>query len=520
MVQDITERQRTMKALEASEQQLRTLVRTAPVIIFATDAVGVFTMTDGKGLEDIALAPGMRVGQSALETKTEGVARAVARALRGEDVSDTFEMSGILFDHHYTPVRDRHGKITGVVGVSINVQEQRRLEEQLCQAKKMEAVGRLAGGIAHDFNNVLSVITGYTELALLSVSESHPLYGSLSEIKQAGQSAAALPRQLLAFSRRQVLEPEIVNLAEVVAELEPMLRCIIEEDVKIETHLDPIGCTVQADPGQIEQVIMNLVVNARDAMADGGVIPVRAEPVDAPTGSARSLASTRAGRYVVLSVSDEGHGMDAETRERVFEPFFTTKDVGEGTDLGLATVYGIVNQSNGAIEIDSEPGQGAAFRVYFPAAELPAATTDTDEPRGSPRGTERVLLVEDEDAVRSIVERVLLNCGYNVATAISGQEALDFVAREHFQADLLFTDIVMPGMRGPELARRLRELNPSLRVLFTSGYVGDEPVQLDAQGPGAAYLQKPVGYADIARKVREVLDAPVASRAPRSASPS
>ncbi len=244
VVQDITERQRTIEALQASEQQLRSLVRTAPVIIFATDADGVFTMTDGKGLEEIDFAPDLRVGASALEAATAALGTAVARALDGEELSDTFKLGGLLFDHHYTPKRDARGEITGVVGVCVNVHEQRRLEAQLRQAKKMEAVERLAGGIAHDFNNVLSVITGYTELALLSVEESDPLYESLSEIKQAGQSAAALPRQLLAFSRRQVLEPEIVNLAEVVAELEPMLRRIIEEDVQIETDLNPIGCTV------------------------------------------------------------------------------------------------------------------------------------------------------------------------------------------------------------------------------------------------------------------------------------
>lgn len=315
----------------------------------------------------------------------------------------------------------------------------------------------------------------------------------------------------MAFSRRQVLEPEIANLAEVVAELEPMLRRIIEEDVRIETHLDPIGSTVQADPGQIEQVIMNFVVNARDAMTDGGVIVVRVEAVDSSAGLA--------GPCVMLPVSDEGHGMDAETRERVFEPFFTTKDVGEGTGLGLATVYGIVNQSNGAIELDSEPGQGAAFRVYFPAALQPRADAANDEPGQLPRGTERILLVEDEDAVRGIVERVLLHCGYNVPTAVSGQDALDLVAREGFDVDLLFTDIVMPGMRGPELARRMREIDPALRVLFTLGYVDSEPVELDSLGPGAAYLQKPVGHADIARKVREVLDAPAGGEVPVDTTP-
>ena len=505
-VQDITDRRLATDGLAESEQRLRSFVRNAPVVLFATDAEGTFTMTDGKALAEIGLEPGDWVGRTIHDIPHKKLARLLKQAAGGLEATGTFELEGVFFDHHYTAVRSGDGRVVGVVGVAVNVQERRQLEEQLRQAKKMEAVGLLAGGIAHDFNNVLSVITGYSELALMSLSPSHPLHESRSEIRQAGQGAATLTRQLLAFSRRQVLEPEIVDLAKTIKDLEAMVRRLIGEDLTLHVDLPAERCLIKADPGQIEQVIMNLILNARDAMPAGGSLTLSAGPrvLDPPVASRLGLEV--AGEYIFLSVTDEGHGMDVETRERIFEPFFTTKDLGKGTGLGLATVYGIVRQSSGAIDVESSPGEGATFSVFFPEAGWEEPGFDVSEAEALPKGSERILLAEDEEPVRKIVSRVLTDCGYEVLAARDGAEAIRLFEASESPIDLLFTDVVMPGMRGTELASRLREARPDLRVLFTSGYVDTHHSELEHRGPGTGYLQKPVSYPDIARKVREVLD--------------
>ncbi len=371
--------------------------------------------------------------------------------------------------------------------------ERLQLEGQLRHAQKMEAVGRLAGGIAHDFNNLLTAINGYSELILEELGRKHPRRPQVEEIRRAGERAAALTQQLLAFSRRQVLQPKILDLNMVVAGMEELLRRLIAEDVELVIVLEPALGSVEADPGQIEQVIVNLAVNARDAMPQGGCL--RIHTANAPDG------------WVVLSVGDTGCGMDRETMSHLFEPFFTTKGPGKGTGLGLSTVYGIVEQSGGRIEVESEGGKGTLFRISFPRARQTAATAAASPSRKAAHGSETILLVEDEDVVRGLVRRILETRGYKVIEAGSGDQALSLYRRSRENIDLLVTDVIMPGMSGCELYRRLAELKQGLKVLYTSGYTGELIAQHGALEPGIPLLEKPFTVEGLASRVREVLGA-------------
>ena len=389
-----------------------------------------------------------------------------------------------------------------------DITERRQLEAQLRQSQKMEAVGRLAGGIAHDFNNLLAVISGYTELLLPSLSAEGPQRARAQGILSAVDRAAGLTRQLLAFSRRQVLQPKVFDLNAVVAEVAKMARRLIGEDVELLTHLDPQLGRLKADPGQIEQVLMNLLVNARDAMPQGGTVSVETGNVVLDAAYVREHLGARPGRFVVLRVSDTGFGMSPETQRHIFEPFFTTKEKGKGTGLGLATVYGIVKQSDGYIWVDSQPGHGTRFQIFLPRVDAQAETvspvvTDTDL-----GGTETVLLVEDEEMLRSMAQEILVASGYHVLTASSGEEAMAVAGAHAGPIHLLLTDVVMPGMSGRQLARRLKPLRPETRVLYASGYTDDAIVQHGVLEPGAAFLQKPFTLAALSQKVREVLRSP------------
>ena len=403
------------------------------------------------------------------------------------------------------------GAIGGILIFSEVITERRVLEDQFRQAQKMEAVGRLAGGVAHDFNNLLTVITSYSTLLLDDLGDTDPRRGDLNEIQKAATAAAGLTRQLLAFSRQQVLEPKVLDLNEVVAAAGKMLQRLIGEDVALVTVLAPDLGSVKADPGQIEQVIMNLAVNARDAMPDGGKLTIETSNVELGDTSILEHRPASPGPYVLLSVRDAGTGMDESTKANLFEPFFTTKETGRGTGLGLATVYGIVKQSGGFISVDSELGVGTTFKIYLPRVD----EAPSDLPGRSPEafhGTETVLLAEDSAGVRAVAREVLKRNGYAVIQASDGQAALDLAATHSGPIHLLVTDVIMPEMSGRQLADRLREVRPELKVLFVSGYTDDAIIRHGMLEPGIAFLQKPFTPEALARKVRAVLDERLPSR--------
>ncbi|HXH89431.1 MAG TPA: PAS domain S-box protein [Gaiellaceae bacterium] len=398
-------------------------------------------------------------------------------------------------------VRDADARPSFAISMVEDITERAELEERLRQAQKLEAIGRLAGGVAHDFNNMLTAIGGYTALALERLDESSPARDDLDEVRKATDRATVLTRQLLAFSRKQILQPELLNLNGVVVELEAMLRPLIGEDIVLATDFDPALGPIEADPGQLQQVVMNLVVNARDAMPSGGRISI--ETANADIGD--DDPTIEPGRYVSLTVRDTGHGIDDVTLERIFEPFFTTKEAGKGTGLGLATVYGIVKQSGGYLAVDSELERGTSFTIYLPrvdeARAVPAVVVEPVE-EFEPNGT--VLLVEDEDVVRKLVKHMLEQNGFAVIEARDGDEAIE-VGSGH-AVDLLITDMVMPKRGGLEVATALRALRPELKVLFMSGYA-EGAIAPGALGAGSALLEKPFDFATLTAKVRTLLDA-------------
>jgi len=413
-----------------------------------------------------------------------------------------------------SPIRDNAGQVTGMVLVFRDVSEQRQAEaalrsteEQLLQAQKMEAVGRLAGGIAHDFNNLLTAIVGYSELALRRIQPEDRLRQEIDEIRKAGERAATLTSQLLAFSRKQVLQPRILDINTVIADTSRMLNRLIGEDIRFRSRLDPELRQVKVDPGQIEQVLMNLAVNARDAMPGGGSLSIETANVYLDEEYARLHAEVRPGHYVMLAVSDTGCGIDTKTMAHIFEPFFTTKEIGKGTGLGLATVYGIVKQSGGHIWVYSEPQKGTTFKVYLPQAE--ESKSLSAEPIRSdllPIGRETVLLAEDDYQVRELAHRVLQELGYRVIEASNGDDALKVALQTKDRIDILLTDVVMPHIGGKELSGRLKERKPELKVLYLSGYTADSIVHHGVLDEGVAFLHKPFTPGELARKVREVLD--------------
>ncbi|HXG45519.1 MAG TPA: response regulator [Gemmatimonadales bacterium] len=407
------------------------------------------------------------------------------------------------------PVAEAEAAGVRLDGVVRDVTEQRRLADQLRQAQKMEAVGRLAGGVAHDFNNLLTVITSYADLLLEELALADPRRAEVEEIRKAAASAAALTRQLLAFSRQQVLEPRVLDVNAVVSAAQKLLKRLLGEDITLVTVLAPELGTVRADPGQLEQLIVNLAVNARDAMPEGGKLTIETANADMDEAYVRDHPLARPGRYVMLAISDTGVGMDEATQRRIFEPFFTTKEAGKGTGLGLATVYGIVKQSGGFIWVYSEPGHGATFKIYLPRVDEPVEGAPTSaEPRELPRGTETVLLVEDAAAVRAVTRQILERLGYTVLEAPNGEVALHVATKHQGPLHLLLTDVVMPELGGRHLAEQLTALRPELRILYASGYTDDAVVRHGVLRPGTAYLQKPFTPELLARKVREVLDAP------------
>ncbi|MCC6858514.1 MAG: PAS domain-containing protein [Bryobacterales bacterium] len=513
---DITARKQAEDSLHRSEQFIRMIIDVAPARIAYADRSLNYRFVNqrhadwlGAPKEEIVGRP---VARFISPASFQSVQPFLEQALAGREVRlDDFVMlhrgERRRLRLNYLPHFAEDRQVMGVLVVVEDITEQRQLEERLRQSQKMEAVGTLAGGVAHDFNNLLTVISGYSELLRESLGAESRLLPEVEEIQKAADRAASLTSQLLAYSRKQMLRPRPISLNAVVSGIEPMLRRLIGEHIALHLVLDPAARMVKADPGQVEQVILNLAVNARDAMPEGGRLTIETREVDLQQAEAGQLPLPASGRYVLLAVSDTGHGMDKETLAHLFEPFFTTKQMGRGTGLGLSTVYGIVRQSGGYIWAHSEPGMGATFRIYLPVlCEAPAETQPQPRPAGAAAGTETILLVEDEASLRRMVAEALGRCGYTVLQAGGGEEALS-VARAHKgPLHLLVSDVVMPGMNGRDMARKLRRARPGLKCLFVSGYA-----QAGLQRPrparsGTDFLQKPFTAEALARKVRQMLD--------------
>jgi len=512
---EILERQRTEETLRASEERYRNLFDSATDMVYTHDLQGRFTSIN-RAAERITgytreEALRLTIADVVVPEHLELARQMIVRKLGGE-VSTVYELAILtkegrrLLVEVSSHLMFEDGKPVGVLGIAREITERKRLEEQLRQSQKIEAIGRLAGGIAHDFNNLLTIIGAYSHMLLMDLPAEHPVRSYAQEILAAAERASALTDRLLAFSRRQVVQPVLVDLNEVIRNLAGLLRRMVGEDIELVTNLAPDLGKVRADPTQLEQVIMNLVINSRDAMPGGGQVTLetanlvveRAEPGGIGPGS-----------WTVLRVRDTGHGMDAETQSHLFEPFFTTKSPGKGTGLGLSIVYGIVKQSGGEIAVQSEVGKGTVFTICLPhAGAAPAAEPAVQEaaPETASGTGETILLVEDEPGVRKLVRQMLVQQGYQVLEAGSGPEALALVERHPGRIDLLLTDVVMPQINGRELAEQLQSLRPGIKLIYMTGYTEDAVVRHGVVTAGVVCLQKPFLPDTLARKVREVLD--------------
>jgi PAS domain S-box-containing protein len=513
-IQDMTAHKRT-------EEAHRLLLESTDEGIYGIDLDGRCTFVNASGAAMLGYHPDEVVGQNMHElvhhTHPDGSPYPVDecpifRAFRtGQGCRGDHEVlwrrDGTTFPVEYSsyPIREKNF-VKGAVVMFTDISERMLLEEQLLQSQKMDAVGKLAGGIAHDFNNLMLVINGYSQLLLSRLEPRDPLREDIEHIKQAGERAAELTQQLLAFSRRQVLRPKVLDLNTVVVALSPMLQRVLGEHIDLATALEPALDHVKVDPGQLEQALVNLTVNARDAMPEGGKVTIETLNATVDTSS-HHTQTIPPGPYVVLIVSDTGCGMDAETQARIFEPFFTTKEFGQGTGLGLSMVYGIVKQNSGDIVVYSEPGRGATFKIYLPRVDEPLDVIEPPHPSVAlPRGTETILLVEDEPQARALVRDTLRQHGYAVLEARHGVEALVSAAQHPGPIHLLVTDVIMPQMSGPQVAQRLMPIRPDMKVLYMSGYTENAVVHHGVLDPGVAFLHKPFSMEVLARKVREVLD--------------
>ena len=520
---DVTEQHRAEAALRDAEFRFRTLVEQLPAIIYIAEygAAGHWSFVSSRIQDLLGFSPEEWVADAeawANRLHPEDRARVLAEEARSRADEVNFlseyrmlarEGRVVWFRDEATVVHDKAGKPWRMQGVMLDITERKKLEEQLRQAQKMEAVGRLAGGVAHDFNNLLMVILGYNEMLLESLPAGAPQRRSADEIKRASDRAAALTRQLLAFGRMQVLQPRVLNLNTLVAEMGEMIRRLIGADIELILSTDKNLGRVKADQSQIEQVILNLAVNARDAMPDGGKLIIETANVEVDENTAAKLPPMIPGRYALLTVTDTGIGMDAQTKTHIFEPFFTTKERGKGTGLGLAMVYGIVKQSGGWIWVSSEPGQGASFKIYLP--RVAAETEDVMKSkthRGDYKGTETVLLVEDEEGIRELLTEYLRGSGYSVLSAKDGSEALGMATACKGDIHIVVADVVMPNMGGRELAAKLRSSHPHIKVLFISGYAEYTPIQNRENNRSEAFLQKPFALESLCRRMREVLEQP------------
>ncbi|WP_020473798.1 hybrid sensor histidine kinase/response regulator [Zavarzinella formosa] len=527
VTRDITERKKAEEVLQWRDRAIQSLVQglciTDPSlpdnpIIYVNDS---FLRITGYAREDV-IGQNCRLLQGP-KTAPESVT-IIREAVRDKRTClvelQNYRKDGTTFWNglSLSPIRDTAGAVANFVGVLTDISPLKLMEQQFQQSQKMEAVGQLAGGVAHDFNNLLTVISGYSELLLEMLPPDDPKREAVAAIGEAGERAAGLTRQLLSFSRQTVLETKVADLNELVRETEKLLRRMIGEDIILTTVLDPKTSRIMIDPGQMGQVLMNLAVNARDAMPQGGKLTIETSDVVLDESYTANHSECAPGRYVKLAVSDNGCGMTPAVRAHVFEPFFTTKGPGKGSGLGLATVYGIIRQSGGTIELYSEPGHGTTFKIYLPAVDESVLTPGQElRPAKVRGGTETVLVVEDEDAVRAIAVLALQTQGYKVLHADNGRRALALVERHTGVIDLLATDVVMPGMSGRELAETLGLRRPELKVLFLSGYTDDAVIRHGILQSEVTFLQKPYTPLALARKVREVLDKPRIATEPAAA---
>ncbi|MDT4967154.1 MAG: hypothetical protein QOJ64_1891 [Acidobacteriota bacterium] len=508
------------KALRDAEERIRFTVERIPAVVWTTDRELRFTSIQGAGLVSEKWDAGM-IGQSLVNpvSRQDNITRVKEHlaALAGDKVAYDVRVNGKDYQAHVAPLTSDAGEIIGCIGLAVDVTERKALEMQMRHAQKMEAVGRLAGGLAHDFNNLLTIITGYSDLTLLRLGPNDPLRSNIDQVTAACDRAAGLVRHLLAFSRKQILKTEVLNLNNTVSEMNRMLPPLIGENIELVIELYPDLWQVKADSGQIEQIVANLAVNARDAMPFGGEFTIRTSNIVLDEEIVGGYESVQSGPYVLLTMSDTGHGMNHETLRRIFEPFFTTKEVGKGTGLGLSTVYGIVKQSGGYVSVESEVGRGTTFKIYLPRVDEEVGRIETSpRPRGLLPGEETVLLVEDDDQVRSIAAMALEMSGYDVLTAANGEEALLLSERFNSRIDLLLTDMVMPRMGGQELSHRLLKLRPGTRVLYMSGY-SENAISQRGVIEGTVFIEKPFSPEALTRRIREVLDPPREQNSPADA---
>ena len=514
------ERARERQALRRHERLVREIIDANPSLIFVKDWEGRFvlvnqataeiygTTVDGLvGKTDADFNPNAEEVAHFLRDDREVMASGRPKFVPEEPVTNPHTKQTRWFQTIKLPLRLPGEEAVTMLGVATEITERKLLEEQLLQSQKMEAVGQLAGGLAHDFNNILTAIVGYSDLLAAELGDNAQQREDIEEIRKAARRAAALTRQLLSFSRKQVLEPRIVDVNGVVLNLDKMLRSLMSENIELETQLAEDLDAARVDPNQLEQVIMNLAINARDAMPDGGTVTIETANATLGEDYAAKHVSVIPGDYVMLAVTDTGCGMTEATKARIFEPFFTTKPAGRGTGLGLSTVYGIVKQSGGNIWLYSEPNKGTTFKIYLPAVDaLPEDIGKAAPVEAERQGSGTVLVVEDDEQLRRLTHRALAAQGYEVLEADRGRSALDAARRHEGPIDLLVTDLVMPDTNGPKLAETLRAARPGLRVLFMSGYPDGAIVHHGMLEAGVAYLAKPFTTEAITRKVREVLE--------------
>lgn len=528
-VKTIQEKMSAEAALRKSEEQYRLIAENTKDLICMIDVHGRFTYVSPSYRDVLGYLPETLLGESCFglthpEDRNNAEAELLSSATQPRSKSREIRIKHKngdwkVFETLGNWINDSDGNPQQGIWVSRDITERkqaentlresqeklRESEEQLRMSQKLEAVGQLAGGVAHDFNNLLTVIRGYSDLVLNRLDESDDNRAKIEEVKRAAERASTLTHQLLAFSRKQVLQPKLFDLNRLVNDMSKMLRRLIGENIEMTTIIGQ-EAPINADPGQIEQVLMNLVVNARDAMPQGGRLTVETALIEFDEAYAGAHFSVQPGSYVMLAVSDTGSGIDAEIQKHIFEPFFTTKEQGKGTGLGLSTVYGIVKQSGGNIWLYSEPGHGTVFKVYLPAAEIDVQPTATQDRIELPRGNETILIVEDEPQIRNLALDCLAQYGYEVLAASNGVEALQLIESLQRPIDLILTDVVMPKLSGRKLSERVSMLRPSTKVLFMSGYTNDSVVNHGILDGAAWFIQKPFALESLVKRVREVLD--------------